>query len=70
MTVRLSVFRPDFSRTEVGKLQDNSWTIDLHDENNNTITIFVDDSESIHLFGAQLITLTAIEKTNPYKVGV
>ena len=70
MTVRLSIFRPDFSQTNVCKLQDNSWTIDLYDENNNTITIFVDDSEAIHLFGAQLITLTAIEKTNPYKVGV
>jgi len=70
MSVRLSIFRPDFSRTSVDKLSDGSWTIDLYDENYNCFTIFVDNSESIHLLGAQLITLTKIEKTDPYKVGV
>ena len=70
MSVRLSIFRPDFSKTNVCKLSDDSWTIDLYDEKYNCFTIFVDDSESIHLLGAQLITLTKIEKVNPYKVGV
>ncbi len=67
MSVRISVHQPDFSKAEVGRLSDNSWTIDLYDEDNNQITMFVKDSESIHLFGAQLITLTAIEKTNHTK---
>ena len=70
MSVRLSIFRPDFSKTSVGKLSDDSWTIDLYDEKYGAITIFVDDSESILSFAGQLFRLTNIEKVNPYKVGV
>ena len=70
MSIRLSIFRPDFSQTNVCKVNDSTWTVDLYDEEHNTISIFVDDSETIHLFGAQLISLVAAEKVNPYKVGV
>ena len=70
MSVRLSIHQPDFFKTNVCKLSDDSWTIDLYDEKNNCITIFVNDSDTIHLFAHQLITLTKIEKVNPYKVGV
>ena len=70
MSIKVSMFRPDFSKTNVCKLSDDSWTIDLYDEKYGAITIFVDDSESILSFAGQLFRLTNIEKVNPYKVGV
>jgi hypothetical protein len=70
MSVRLSIFRPDFSKTNICKLSDDSWTIDIYDEKHNTITLFVDDSDAIVSFATQLISLTAAERVNPYKVGV
>jgi hypothetical protein len=70
MSIKVSMFRPDFSKTNVCKLSDDSWTIDLYDDKYGAITIFVDDSESILSFAGQLFRLTNIEKVNPYKVGV
>ena len=70
MSIKVSMFRPDFSKTNVCKLSDDSWSIDLYDEKYGAITIFVDDSESILSFAGQLFRLTNIEKVNPYKVGV
>ena len=60
MSVRLSIHQPDFFKTNVSKLSDDSWTIDLYDEKYGAITIFVDDSESILSFAGQLFRLTNI----------
>ena len=60
MSIKVSMFRPDFSKTNVSKLSDDSWTIDLYDEKYGAITIFVDDSESILSFAGQLFRLTNI----------
>ena len=70
MSVKISVFRPDFSKTNVGRLSDDSWTIDIYDEKYSCITLFVDNSDAILALGTQLISLTAAEKTNSSKVEV
>jgi hypothetical protein len=70
MSVKVSVFRPDFSKTNVCKVSDDTWTVDIYDEKHSSITLFLDDSDAIISFATQLISLTAAERVNPYKVEV
>ncbi len=70
MSVKVSVFRPDFSKTNVCKVSDDTWTVDIYDEKHSSITLFLDDSDTIISFATQLISLTAAERVNPYKVEV
>lgn len=70
MSVKVSVFRPDFSKTNVCKVSDDTWTVDIYDEKYSSITLFVDDSDAIISLATQLISLTATEKANSLKVEV
>ena len=70
MSVKVSLFRPDFSKTNVCKVSDDTWTVDIYDEKYSSITLFLDDSDAIISFATQLISLTAAERVNPYKVEV
>jgi len=70
MSVKVSVFRPDFSKTNVTKVSDDTWTVDIYDEKYSSITLFVDDSDAIISLATQLISLTATEKANSSKVEV
>ena len=70
MSVKVSVFRPDFSKTNVCKVSDDTWTVDIYDEKYSSITLFVDDSDAIISLATQLISLTATEKANSSKVEV
>ena len=68
MSVKVSVFRPDFSKTNVTKVSEDTWTVDIYDEKYSSITLFVDDSDAIISLATQLISLTATEKANSSKV--
>lgn len=70
MSVKVSVFRPDFSKTNISKISEDTWTVDIYDENYSGITLFVDDSDAIISLATQLISLTATEKANLSKVEV
>lgn len=70
MSVKVSVFRPDFNKTSVCKVSDDTWTVDIYDEKYSSITLFVDDSDAIISLATQLISLTATEKANSSKVEV
>jgi hypothetical protein len=70
MSVKVSVFRPDFSKTNVCKVSEDTWTVDIYDEKYSNITLFLDDSDAIISLATQLISLTAAERVNPYKVEV
>lgn len=70
MSVKVSVFRPDFSRTSISKVSEDTWTVDIYDEKYSSITLFVDDSDAIISLATQLISLTATEKANSLKVEV
>ena len=70
MSVKVSVFRPDFSRTSISKVSEDTWTVDIYDEKYSSITLFVDDSDAIISLATQLISLTATEKANLSKVQV
>ena len=70
MSVKVSVFRPDFSRTSISKISEDTWTVDIYDENYSGITLFVDNSDAIISLATQLISLTATEKANSLKVEV
>lgn len=70
MSVKVSVFRPDFSKTNVCKVNEDTWTVDIFDEKYSSITLFVDDSDAIISLATQLISLTATEKANSSKVEV
>ena len=70
MSVKVSVFRPDFSKTNVCKVSNDTWTVDIYDEKYSSITLFVDDSDAIISLATQLISLTATEKANSSKVEV
>lgn len=70
MSVKVSVFRPDFSRTSISKISEDTWTVDIYDENYSGITLFVDNSDAIISLATQLISLTATEKANLLKVEV
>lgn len=70
MSVKVSVFRPDFNKTNISKISEDTWTVDIYDENYSSITLFVDDSDAIISLATQLISLTATEKANLSKVEV
>ena len=70
MSVKVSVFRPDFSKTNISKISEDTWTVDIYDEKYSSITLFVDDSDAIISLATQLISLTATEKANLDKAGV
>lgn len=70
MSVKISVFRPDFSKTNVCKISEDTWTVDIFDEKYSSITLFVDNSDAIISLATQLISLTATEKANSSKVEV
>jgi len=70
MSVKVSVFRPDFSKTNISKISEDTWTVDIYDENYSGITLFVDNSDAIISLATQLISLTATEKANLDKAGV
>lgn len=70
MSVKVSVFRPDFNKTNISKISEDTWTVDIYDENYSGITLFVDNSDAIISLATQLISLTATEKANLDKAGV